>query len=95
MSTKTKNTKTNIEMLGTVAQQAGLILMTAAMTIGMVEMPDEAKKVVMPHQPVFAFAGNENGSNDPNSLRREREETGPHYISYNVSQRTPGRHGKV
>jgi hypothetical protein len=95
MSTKTKNTKTKTDALGTLAQQAGLILMTAAMTIGMVEMPDEAKRAVVPHQPAFAFAGTEQGGNDPNSIRREREETGPHYISYSVAQRTPGRTGRA
>lgn len=73
--------------------QAGLVLMTAAATIGMVELPEHPNKVIVPNQPVFAVATdtNERGS----TLRREREETAPHYISYNTSQRTPGRTGRV
>jgi len=95
MATKTKTYKT-IDQLASTAQQAGLLLMTAAATIGMLEMPDRATKVVIPNQPSFAFAG-ENQLNDEqnsNPLRREKEEVEEHYISYSVAQRTPGRHGK-
>lgn len=95
MSTKTKNTKTPSEQLSALAQQAGLMLMTAAVTIGMVELPEHgSSKVVVPNQPAFAFAHDNNQDNLNNPLRREREEAGPHYISYNVNQRTPGRTGK-
>lgn len=97
MSTKTKNIKTTPEKLAELTQQAGILLMSAALTVGLVELPDEAKqKIIMPNQPSFAFAQNEGGNNgSDNALRREREETGPHYISYNTSQRTPGRTGKA
>jgi len=96
MPTKTKNTKTTADKINQVAMQAGLVLMAAATTIGMLEMPDNPdKRVVLPNQPVLATAtvtpGNEQGS----TLRREREETAPHYVSYNLSQRTPGRTGRV
>ncbi len=96
MSTKTKNTKTPIETLSKTAQQAGLLLMTAAVTMGMIEVPEHSSKVVIPNQPSFAFAGNsgENNHSD-NTLRREREEAGPHYVSYSTAQRTPGRTGKA
>jgi hypothetical protein len=96
MSTKTKKTKTPTETLVDLTQQAGLLLMTAAVTIGMVELPEHANnKIIVPNQPSFAFANNNSGEANPNNpLRREREEAGPHYISYNIAQRTPGRTGK-
>lgn len=95
MSTKTKNIKTPFEKLAEVTQQAGLLLMTAAVTVGMVEVPEQTSKIIVPNQPSFAFAGNNTeNNNDNNALRREREEAGPHYISYNIAQRTPGRTGK-
>lgn len=95
MPTKTKNTKTPIETLAQVSQQAGLLLMAAAVTIGMIELPEHPNnKVVVPNQPAFAIANNGGDANPNNPLRRESEETGPHYISYSVNQRTPSRTGK-
>lgn len=95
MSTKTKNAKTTIDKLAEASQQAGLLLMTAAVTIGMVELPEHTNsKIVVPNQPAFAFANNGGDTNLNNPLRREREESGPHYISYSINQRTPSRTGK-
>jgi len=95
MSTKIKNTKTTFDKLAEASQQAGLLLMTAAVTIGMVELPEHTNsKVVVPTQPAFAFANNGGEANLNNPLRREREESGPHYISYGINQRTPSRTGK-
>jgi hypothetical protein len=96
MSTKIKTIKTPTEQLTKLSQQAGLLLMTAAVTMGMIELPEHANnKVILPTQPTFAFATNNTGEFDPNNpVRREREETGPHYISYSIAQRTPGRTGK-
>lgn len=96
MSTKTKNSKTPIEMLAQASQQAGLMLMTAAVTIGMVELPEHPNsKIVVPNQPSFAFANDNNGEENLNNpMRREREEAGPHYTSYAINQRTPSRAGK-
>ena len=96
MSTKTKNIdKPIVGKLTDIAQQAGIILMTAAVTLGMLEMPEHSKRVIVPNQPAPEFAENGNETNpDSSALRREREETGPHYVSYNVTQRTPGRTGK-
>jgi hypothetical protein len=95
MLNKIKKTKTPIEKLAQVSQQAGLILMTAAVTIGMVELPEHANnKVVVPNQPAFVFANNSSEDNPNNTMRREREETAPHYISYSINQRTPSRTGK-
>lgn len=91
---KTKNTNNTADKLADISQQLGLVLMTAAVTLGMAELPDNPNKVVVPNQPAFAFA-HENGEDKANNpLRREREETGPHYISYSINQRTPSRTGK-
>jgi hypothetical protein len=84
----------NIDQLGKVAGQAGLILMTAAVTFGMLELPEHGNsRIVLPNQPALALAGENTDNNNP--LRREREETAPHYISYTVAQRTPGRTGRI
>jgi hypothetical protein len=95
MPNKTK-TVTIQQRLAEVATKSGIVLMAAAATIGMLELPEHPdKRVVVPHQPAFAFATENSDNNRPdNTLRREREETGPHYISYSVAQRTPGRTGK-
>lgn len=74
--------------------QAGLILMAAAATVGMVELPEHPNsKVALTAQPVFVNAGE--NTTDVNPIRREREETSPHFISYSVTQRTAGRTGKA
>ena len=75
------------------AAQTGLLLMTAAAVSGMIELPNhENSKIVLPNQPSFSFA--EGGDEGVNPLRREKEESAPHFISYSVYQRTPGRSGK-
>ena len=91
----TNKTKTSKDKLVQASQQAGLALMTAAVTLGMLELPDHPNsKVVVPNQPAFAFTYDKEGT-DNNPIRREREDTEPHYISYSVSQRTPSRHGRI
>lgn len=93
MSTKTKNTPSKTEQLTDLAQQAGLLLMTAAVTLGMLELPDRPNsRIILPSQPAFALASQNDQSNNP--IRREREESAPHYISYSVAQRTPARSGR-
>jgi hypothetical protein len=93
MSTKTKISDSTVDQLGKIAGQAGLILMTAAVTLGMVELPDRPNaKVVLPNQPAFAFADENDEANNP--IRREREESAPHFISYSEIQRTPSRSGR-
>jgi hypothetical protein len=95
MSNKTKG-PTIHQKLTDAAAQSGILLMATAATLGMLELPDNPdKRVIVPSRPVFAFAGENTQSDTDNTLRREREEAGPHYISYSVSQRTPSRHGKV
>lgn len=95
MPTKTKNTKTKPEKLFEAAQQAGLVLMTAAVTLGMLELPDHPNsRIVLPSQPAFAWANENEDLNNNNVLRRSNEETEQHYISYSVAQRTPARSGR-
>jgi hypothetical protein len=90
---KIKNEKTFQDRSLETVQQLGIALMAAATLMGVVEIPEHANRVNMQAQPAFAFAAEhaENGS----TLRREREETGPHYISYDLTQRTPARSGKA
>jgi len=89
-------TKTIQNKITDAAAQSGMLLMATAATLGMLELPDHPdKRVIVPSRPVFAFADENTQTGTDNTLRREREEAGPHYISYSVSQRTPGRHGKV
>jgi hypothetical protein len=96
MSAKTKNNNTLDNILATtttVAQAAGLVLMAAATTLGLVETNDHlVTKAALTSSPVYIFAGE---NEDVNPIRRERtEETGPHYVNLSVTQRTPGRTGK-
>lgn len=86
--------KINTEMLTEAAQRIGLAAMSAALVLSVVELPDDAKRVILPNRPspVWANAGGENSENNP--IRREREETAPHFISYSVVQRTPSRSGR-
>ncbi|HEX4774867.1 MAG TPA: hypothetical protein VH234_05100 [Candidatus Saccharimonadales bacterium] len=94
MSTKTKKV-TTAEKISQAATQAGYILMTAIATVGMMDLPNHPeKRIVLPNRPSFAFAENTIESEGNNPLRREREETAPHYISYSVVQRTAPSSGK-
>ncbi len=71
-------------------QGIGVTLMSIAALIGLVEVPERPTKAIL-FTPAYVFSSE---SHDVNPLRREREETSPHYVSYNASQRTPGRMGK-
>lgn len=96
MPNKTKNTKTTTERLNEAAMQGGIVMMAAAATLGMLELPEhQNSRVIVPVRPVFAMAsdGTDNAGQG-NQLQREREETAPHYISYSIIQRTAGRTGK-
>jgi hypothetical protein len=81
------------QQLRNLASQASIMLMAAATTLGVMDMQDhQSIKVVIPNQPTFAFETENTELNSP--ILREREESAPHYISYDVAQRTPSRHGK-
>ncbi len=97
MSNKTKSPQTATDKLTEAAKQGGIILMAAAATLGMLELPDHtpARAVVVPNQPAFAMAARDiNGQNQTTQILRERYEAAPHYVSYSESQRTPSRSGK-
>lgn len=86
------------EQVSDIAQKIGFVTMTTAAVIGAVQTSDKSRLVrfaVMPNIPVLAPDFN-TGANDNNSntLRREREETAPHFISFSQTQRTPSRSGK-
>ena len=74
------------------AAQVGLVAMAAAATIG--SMPDhvDSKRLILAPQTALVKPAN---NEDNNPIRREREDTAPHLISYNTFQRTPGRSGKA
>jgi hypothetical protein len=95
MSVKNKKVQSASDKISDAAKQGGILLMAAAATLGMFEVPDnpDRKTVIVPNQPAFATASQPTGDQGT-TLRREREEAGPHYISYSVTQRTPGRTGK-
>ena len=95
MANKTKTNKT-ADVITDAAANLGIVLMTAATTLGMVDVPvHQDKRVVLPARARFAFATESENGLQGNQLRREREEAGPHYVSYSVYQRTPGRTGKI
>jgi hypothetical protein len=96
MSINNKNSQTSIEKATNVAQQAGLILMSAAVTFGMLEIAEQIKgRVIVPAQSSFVVeaAGPQAGHDEP--IRREREETHPHSSSYSINQRTQARSGRM
>jgi hypothetical protein len=91
---KTNKTKSPVKQITETAQQAGLVLMAAAVTLGMVELSNHPNgKIVLPNQPALEMVSDTPNHNDP--IRREREETHPHYVSYSAYQRTPGRTGRA
>lgn len=96
MANKTKSNTTS-KQIQNIATSAGLLLMTAAATTLMLEVPDHPdKRAILTPQPAFAAPGQIAEQEMPgSSMRREREETGAHYVSYSVMQRTPGRTGKI
>ena len=87
MSQKIKNNNKNITSY---TRQLGLALMTIATVAGLVEIPERPLKAAL-LIPAYVVTSQ---SSDSNPLRREREEAGPHYISYSATQRTPGRTGR-
>ena len=83
--------KINSQNITSVTRQLGFALMTIATLAGLVEIPERPLKAAILTP---AYVINSQGS-DTNPLRREREEAGPHFISYSATQRTPGRTGRI
>jgi hypothetical protein len=96
MPIKTKKSKSSVGQLAILGKQAGILLMTAAATLGMLELPDHSNsRIIVPNQPVFAFAGQNENIKNPLQRERQEEEASPQFISYTVMQRTPGRTGRA
>lgn len=88
---KTKIMQNITEQLTTSAANLGLALMSVAVITGLVEIPENDRaRAVLPIKAELAPAPAA-AENAESTLRREKEESGPHYVSYNVAQRTPGR----
>lgn len=87
MTQKYKKNKNNL----TVGRSLGLAVMTLAAVVSLVEIPEHNLKpaVIAP-----ALASVIEEVRGPNPERREREEAGPHYVSYSANQRTPSRSGQ-
>ena len=97
MAKKINNAQKALQVINDSALQGGIVLMAAATTLGLVEVPhDPDKRTIVPNQPAYAvnaeIGNHPAGSND---MRREREETHQHSHTYGVSQRTPSRAGKI
>jgi hypothetical protein len=95
-----EKTKTNIiETAHCIGVHAGLVAMSAAVAAGFLETAYHERKVALVPQPAYVSPGVSSEALDQFShesqQRREREETHPHGSSYGVSQRTPGRTGRV
>ena len=96
MSINNKNSQTTMDRAAIVAQQAGLVLMSAAFTLGMIDIAEQIKcRVIVTAQPslVVETASPEAGHGE--SIRREREETHPHSAGYSINQRTQPRSGRI
>jgi hypothetical protein len=92
MSIKNKNQSPSQKLIN-LGAHASMLLMAAATTVGVMDMQDHQRiRVIVPNQPTFAYETENTETNNP--IQREREEVAPHYVSYDVSQRTPSRHGK-
>lgn len=88
---KTNIMQTITEQLTTSAANLGLALMSIAVVTGLVEIPVHDKaRAVLPIKAELAPAPAV-AENAESTLRREKEESGPHYVSYSVAQRTPAR----
>lgn len=99
MANKTKN-KTPANQIQSVVANTGLLLMTAAAATLMLEVPEQhnERRAVLTPQPAYAAPGqiaDREMHTSNNEMRRERDETHPHYASYSVTQRTPGRTGRA
>jgi hypothetical protein len=94
VSKNKKSIHNNIDRLTKVGADIGITLMSLATVIGMVELPNHPNsRIITPGRVAFSMATAEDeGLNNP--LRREREESAPHYSSYSVTQRTPSKSGK-
>lgn len=98
MANKTKN-KSSTNQIQDLASNAGLLLMTAAAATLMLEVPEphSEKRAILVPQPAYSAPGQlaDRETHTNNEMRRERDETHPHYHGYSVTMRTPARSGRA
>jgi hypothetical protein len=93
MVTKTKNKISYEQKAKTAAANVGIVILSAATTLGMIDLPDHLRgQVLTPITPAFNFANFSNDKNNP--VRRDSEDSAPQYVSYSVNQRTVARSGR-
>jgi hypothetical protein len=92
MGTKTEIKKAS-SFVDDLPTHMGIILMTALTAFSSLDLSVNhiRSQVALPNRPVLAL---QLENNEINSIRRERDETAPHYISYSETQRTPSRSAK-
>lgn len=79
------------QAVDSIAQPLGITAMTAAAVVSMLEPTHElAKRMIVPEQVAFAPV---EASAENNPLRREKEETGAHSVTFGVP-RTQARAGR-
>ncbi len=89
-----KNKKTSTEKISDIAQQAGMVIMAAAMTLSMAELRENpANRLVLPNQPALETVGAHDGAGPSQTIRHEKEEIRPHHVSYSAYQPTAARSG--
>jgi hypothetical protein len=73
----------------------GVVMLSLASTYGMLDLPQHARaQILSTSRPAFAYANSNDNSGKNNPIQKTREETEQNYVSYSVSQRTPGRSSK-
>jgi hypothetical protein len=95
MVRKNKNSTSTSDQISKLAAQGGFLLMAAAATLGVAELPhqEEKRRMVLPAQPAYATINQvEPGDN---AVRREKDEVHPHPHTFTVASRTPGRAGRI
>jgi hypothetical protein len=86
-----------IDKLQNSAKIGGLALMAIGAGLLAVELPhagQHEEKHANGLVPQMAVVNYNDAFNGGNKERREREETGPHYVSYGNAQRTPAHTGQ-
>lgn len=88
--------KSAVDTLTEATQAVGLAMMTSAVTLGLVYVPEHDRRAVLPmHASLTPAVENVTSYGGDNQVRRERDEVHPHYISYGINQRTPARSGRI
>ncbi|HUA13637.1 MAG TPA: hypothetical protein VL989_04000 [Candidatus Sulfotelmatobacter sp.] len=96
MSNKTKIEKTTLEKMSQLSTQLGVLLMSVATTVGMIEINNHVKtQVLTPARAVVSSENQVEENYNSSNLVKDRDDVAPHFISYSETQRTPSRSGRV